>query len=198
MPCLVSPARKSANGAISAAYAGAFQSGHITASVSDRDDDPGISTSGHHHIHQEPSDTPISVHIRVNVDEEEMAQHNANRGINFFAQQVKKGRHCITNGLWIQRDVHRLADVDLAVAIAGEVGGFQESRRDARRKQLPIPSPMIVIGDLAGILTPQDLFYRSAVLIGTPASIRVLPSHSAVHGRSHFFRGSMNLCEPVR
>jgi hypothetical protein len=67
----------------------AFQRDHIPSAVPNRDDDPGESTGGHHHIHQEAPDAAISIHVGMNVDEEEMSQHNTDRRVRFFAEQIE-------------------------------------------------------------------------------------------------------------
>ena len=69
--------------------------------------------------------------------------------------------------------MHGLANIDLAVAVTGKVGGFQQTGRDTRRKQFPIPRPVIFVCDQTGILAPQnpaDAFLHS--LISLPVTAR--------------------------
>jgi len=42
--------------------------------------------------------------------------------------------------------------MNLAVAIAGKVGAFQQADGDARREQFAVPSPVILVRNLASIL----------------------------------------------
>ena len=63
--------------------------------------------------------------------------------------------------------------IDLAIAITGEVGGFQQTDRDARREQFPVPRPVIFVRDQTGILAlqnPAHAFLHS--LISLPVAAR--------------------------
>lgn len=52
--------------------------------------------------------------------------------------------------------MHGLPNIDLAAAVTGKVGGFQQTGRDTRREQFPIPRPVIFVRDQAGILALQN------------------------------------------
>src|ERR1700678_3860093 len=52
--------------------------------------------------------------------------------------------------------MHRLADIDLAVAVAREIGGLQQADRDARREQLPVPRAVVRVRDLSRIFSLQN------------------------------------------
>src|ERR1700674_6085138 len=56
----------------------------------------------------------------------------------------------------VQRHMHRLADIDLPVAIAREIGGLQQADGDARREQLPIPRAVVRVSDLSRIYPLQN------------------------------------------
>src|ERR1035437_3342670 len=69
--------------------------------------------------------------------------------------------------------MHGLPNVNLAVAITGKVGGFQQTGGDARREQFSIPRPVILVCDQTGILAPQnpaDAFLHN--LISLPVTAR--------------------------
>ena len=53
--------------------------------------------------------------------------------------------------------MHRVADKNLAIAVTGKVRGPQQARRDARREHLPIPSPVILLGDGARVFSLEHL-----------------------------------------
>jgi hypothetical protein len=55
------------------------------------------------------------------------------------AQQIEEGWHGVPYRLLVRRNVHRVANKNLASAIAGKVRGPQQARRHARREYLPIP-----------------------------------------------------------
>src|SRR5271155_5385523 len=69
--------------------------------------------------------------------------------------------------------MHRLADIDLAVAVAREIGGFQQADGDAGGEQLSIPRAVVRIRDLSRIFSLQNFaeafLYR---LKGLPVAAR--------------------------
>jgi hypothetical protein len=73
---------------------------------------------------QEAPDTAVAVHIRMDIDENEMPEHYADRRVRLFAQKAEERRHGVPHRVPVQRHTHRLADMDLAVAIAREIGGL--------------------------------------------------------------------------
>src|SRR6202453_4467538 len=76
--------------------------------------------------------------------------------------------------------MHRLADIDLAVAIAREIGGLQQADGDARREQLPVPRAMVRVRDLSRIFPLQN--FAEAFLHG----LKGLPVAPRRHGVSLF------------
>ena len=53
-----------------------FQSGHIGVPPLQRHHCPGVSASREHHVHEEPADAAIAVHVGVDIDEDKMAEHD--------------------------------------------------------------------------------------------------------------------------
>src|ERR1700723_2829624 len=76
--------------------------------------------------------------------------------------------------------MHRLADIDLAVAVAREIGGFQQADGDARREQLSIPRAVVRVRDLSRIFALQN--FAEAFLHG----LKGLPVAPRRHGVSLF------------
>src|SRR5665213_2983140 len=109
-----------------------------------------------HYVHQETPDTPVSVHVWMNVDEEKMPQDDAHGGMSLFPQKIKERWHSVPHGIAVERNVHGLPNVDLAVAIPGKVRGFQDARCNARREEFPIPSAVFFVRDLARIIATQN------------------------------------------
>src|ERR1700692_5035422 len=72
--------------------------------------------------------------------------------------------------------MQRLADIDLAVAIAREVAGLQQADGDARREQLSIPRAVVRVCDLSRILPLQN--FAEAFLHG----LEGLPVAARRHG----------------
>ena len=97
-----------------------------------------------------------------------------------FAQEVEERRHGVPHRVPVQRHVHRLADIDLAVAIAGEIGGLQQADGDARREQLSIPRAVVHVRDLSRIFPIQN--FAEAFLHG----LKGLPVAPRRHGVSLF------------
>jgi hypothetical protein len=56
--------------------------------------------------------------------------------------------------------VHRLADIDLAVAVAREIGGLQQADGDAGGEQLSIPRAVVRVRDLSRI-SPIQIFFET-------------------------------------
>lgn len=54
-----------------------FQSGHIGVPPLQWHHCPAVSACREHHVHKEAADTAIAVHIRMDIDEDEMAEHNS-------------------------------------------------------------------------------------------------------------------------
>ena len=52
-------------------------------------------------------------------------EHHADGRMRLFAQKVEQCWHGVSHRVPVQRYMHRLADIDLAVAIAREIGGRQ-------------------------------------------------------------------------
>jgi hypothetical protein len=63
-----------------------FESLHVNLAVSDRYDGPRISTGRHHEIHQEAPHPAVPVHIRMDVHEHEVTEHDPHRRFLFLAQ----------------------------------------------------------------------------------------------------------------
>src|SRR3990167_1917454 len=104
---------------------GAFQRGHIIIALFQRNNGPWIAARGQHQVHQEPPHPPVSIYIRMNVDEHEMSQHNANRRFVFLLQQLKEGRYQFAHGFLAGRRMHRAPNVNRAIAITSKIGGLQ-------------------------------------------------------------------------
>src|ERR1700689_1533184 len=93
----------------------------------------------------------------MDIDENEMPEHHADGRMRLFAQKVEQRWHGVPHRVPVQRYMHRLADIDLAVAVAREIGGLQQADRDARREQLSIPHAVVRVRDLSWIFPLQDL-----------------------------------------
>src|SRR5215469_4855609 len=85
------------------AYARLFERGHVGLALRQGDDGPRISAGGHHGVHQEARHTAVSVLIWMDVDENEMPEHNPHSGIGFFSQQIEEFRHRVPQGFAVQR-----------------------------------------------------------------------------------------------
>ena len=70
----------------------------------------------------------------MDVDEQEMPEHNTHCWVGLSAQQIEERRHGVPHRLVVRRHMHGLPDINLAVAIAGKVGAFQQADGDARRE----------------------------------------------------------------
>src|SRR5260221_11508783 len=92
----------------------------------------------------------------MDIDENEMPEHNADGRVRLVPQQVEKRWHGVPHRVPVQRHMHRLADIDLAVAVASEIGGLQQADGDARREQLSIPRAVVRIRDLSRIFPIQN------------------------------------------
>src|SRR5207248_2713879 len=152
-----------------------FEGVHIGVAVADGYDGPRVSSRRHHRVHQETPEPTVAVHIRMDVDEQEMPEHNAHCWVGLSAQQIEERRHGVPHRLVVRRHMHGLPDINLAVAIAGKVGAFQQADGDARREQFAVPSPVILVRNLASILamqTPADAFLYG--LVGLPVAARRL------------------------
>ena len=74
----------------------------------------------HHHVHQEPSSPAVSVHVGMDIDEDEMAEHDTNRRVRLRGQQFEKCRHHVAHDLVVKGDMARATNVDGVIAIARE------------------------------------------------------------------------------
>ena len=102
-----------------------LQGGHIAVSPLQRDNRPGISSGREHHIHQEAPDAAVPVHVGVDIDEYKMAKHDSHGRLGFLCQQLEEDRHRIDHRFASHRYVHGMPDIDLSIAIAGQIGGTQ-------------------------------------------------------------------------
>jgi hypothetical protein len=101
-----------------------FKSVHVGVAVGYRSDRPWVSARRHHRVDQEAPDAAVAIHTRMNVDEDKVPEHDADGPVRLFPQQVEERRHGVPPRVPVQRHLHRLADIDLAVAVAREIGGF--------------------------------------------------------------------------
>jgi hypothetical protein len=92
----------------------------------------------------------------MNVDEEKMPQYDADRRMCLFPKKIKKRWHGISHGIAVERNVHGLPNVDLAVAIPGKVCGLQDARCNAWREEFPIPGAVLFIRNLPRIIATQN------------------------------------------
>ena len=124
--------------------AGALERGHVGLPPGDRDHGPRVASRRHHQVHQEASHAPVAVHVRVDVDEHEVAEHDTHGGARLFMQQVEEHWHRVQHDIAVRRYVHGLPDVDRAIAIASQVGGPEQAGGHAWREHLPVPRPVIL------------------------------------------------------
>ena len=64
---------------------------------------------------------PLPSISRMDIDEDEMPEHHADSRMRLFAQKVEERRHGVPHSVPVQWHMHRLADIDLAVAVACEI-----------------------------------------------------------------------------
>lgn len=82
-----------------------FESIHIGVAIADRNDRLRVSSRRHHGVHQEAPDAAVAIHIRMDIDEDEMPEHHADSRMRFFAQQVEERRHGVPHRFPVQRHV---------------------------------------------------------------------------------------------
>jgi len=126
-----------------------FESVHVGVAVGYRNDRPRVCTRGHHRVHQEAPDAAVAIHIRMDVDEGEVPEHHADGRVRLFPLQVEEGRHGVPHRVPVQRHLHRLADIDLAVPAAREIGRLQQADGDAGGERLSIPRAVVRVRDLS-------------------------------------------------
>src|ERR1035438_4642012 len=136
-----------------------FERGHVRLAFRERNHRPGIACRRHHRVHEKPSHAPVAVHVRVDIDEDKMPERRPDSRMFLCAQQIEEGWHGIPYRLLVQRNVHRVADKNLAIAITGKVRRPQQARRHARREHLSIPSPVILLGDGSRVFSLEYLAY---------------------------------------
>ena len=59
-----------------------FEGIHVSVAITDRYDRSGVSARCQHDVHQKTPDAAVSVHVGMNVDEEEMPQHDTHSWIS--------------------------------------------------------------------------------------------------------------------
>src|SRR5690606_41922336 len=114
--------------------AGAFKGGHIGIAFFNRDDGPGPASGREHRVHEETSDAPVSVHVWMDIDKRKMSQYNPHGRFGFVAQKVKKGRHEVAHGFVAGWNVHGPADINLPVAVSGQIVDAKQACRHAGRE----------------------------------------------------------------
>jgi hypothetical protein len=110
----------------------------------------------------------------MDVDEDKVPEHHADGRVRLFAQKVEERRHGVPCRVPVQRHMHRLADIDLAVAIARQIAGLQQADGDARREQLSVPRAVVRV--LSRIFPLQN--FTEALLHG----LKGLPVAPRRHG----------------
>src|SRR5262249_15786858 len=98
----------------------------------------------------------ISVHVRMNIDEYEVAEDHSHRWICLRLQQFEKLWHQFPHGLVIGRDVHRSTNVNRTISKACELGGLENAGSNAWAEQLRIPCVVVTSDDDAGILSGKN------------------------------------------
>jgi hypothetical protein len=116
----------------------------------------------------------------MDVDEDEVPEHHADSRVRLFPQQVEERRHGVPHRVPVQRHMHRLADIDLAVTVARQIAGLQQADGDARREQFSIPRAVVRVRDLSRIYPLQN--FAEAFL----HSLKGLPVAPRRHGVSLF------------
>src|SRR5260370_29088688 len=101
-----------------------FESLHVNLAVPDRYDGPWIPARCHHEIHQKPAHTAVPVHIRMDVYEYEVTEHDPQCRFLFLRRQIEESRHGIPDRLAVEWHMHGAANINLAVAIAGKGSGL--------------------------------------------------------------------------
>src|SRR5207249_11922644 len=75
-----------------------FQGGHVAVPPFQRHHCPWVTACREHHVHEEPADTAIAVHVGVDVDEDKMAEHDPYWRLGLLRQHLEKYRHGIAHG----------------------------------------------------------------------------------------------------
>ena len=70
-------------------HAGGLKRGHVVIAAPNRDDRPWIAAGGEHYVHQEAAHAPVAVHVRVNVNQYEMPENDADGGVPFFGEKFE-------------------------------------------------------------------------------------------------------------
>jgi len=93
--------------------------------VLDPDHGPGIAAAGQQRVHQEPCDPAVAIGERVDVADQPVAEHGADRGLRLALDEIEQRGHRVAQHVRARRDMARAAQVDRVVAIAGERAGGQ-------------------------------------------------------------------------
>jgi Domain of unknown function (DUF4143) len=64
------------------AYCASGSGGHILGAPLDGNERPGVTARRHHRVHQEPSHAPVSIHVRMYVNEDEVAEDDSDGGFD--------------------------------------------------------------------------------------------------------------------
>ncbi len=91
----------------------------------------------HHHVHQESPYAAVPVHIGMDVDKDKMPEHDTNGRFVSSRQQLEKSGHGVAHSFAVRRHMHRAPNIDRPVAIAGEIGGAQQSRLSRSGQTVP-------------------------------------------------------------
>lgn len=147
------------------------QRGHISVPTLYPDDGPGIASRSKHGIHQESAHAPVSIHVGVDVDEEEVPQYGPNcRRWLLGKKGEQRGHHLayrVTRG-W---DVTGISDVHGPRSVTREIGSLEQTSLDAATPSLTGPTREALGNEFRDGICPNAVFdsVRCAKGPGIPA-----------------------------
>src|SRR5204863_1092783 len=100
-----------------------FERLEVIVATLNTNDRPGIAPGRQHQIHEKPAHPTVSVHVGMDVDEHKVPEYCTNACIGLCSQQLDHLGHRVADGSGSRRHVLATADVDLAGAVTGEIGG---------------------------------------------------------------------------
>src|SRR6266513_1078454 len=100
-----------------------FEHLEVIVATLNRNDRPGIAPGRQHQIHEKPAHPTVSVHVGMDIDEHKVPEYCTNACIGLCSQQLDQLGHRVAHGFGFRWHVLGTADVDLAGAVTGEIGG---------------------------------------------------------------------------
>ena len=100
---------------------------------------PDIAASHQHRVHQEARQTSVTIHIRMDIDEEKVTQYGTDSWVRLVFDEFKKGWHAIANRLFGWWNMPGAANIDLVITLSGQFCRFENSGLNAGAEEGQIP-----------------------------------------------------------